>query len=89
MLVLVAAGAVVVEAASAVVAAVVPGAVCVAVVRSWATRAAAVTSAAVSRWALVLGPGLPGGAPPGSGTLADGSDGSVVLTPGWLGPSQL
>jgi hypothetical protein len=36
----------------------------------------------------VLGPGMPGGAPPGSGTHAPGLDGSVVLTPGWLGPSQ-
>jgi hypothetical protein len=38
--------------------------------------------------AVVLGPAWPGGAPPGSGTQALGFDGSVSLTPGWLGPSQ-
>ena len=38
--------------------------------------------------ALVVGPVCPGGAPPGSGTHALGSDGSVSLTPGWLGPSH-
>jgi hypothetical protein len=38
--------------------------------------------------ALVLGPVWPGGAPPGSGTQALGLDGSVSLTPGWLGPSH-
>ena len=30
----------------------------------------------------------PGGAPPGSGTGPLGLDGSVSLTPGWLGPSH-
>jgi hypothetical protein len=46
------------------------------------------TMAAVSRLALVLGPLSPGGDPPGSGTGALGSEGSVSLTAGWLGPSQ-
>jgi hypothetical protein len=48
----------------------------------------AVTLAAFSRAAAVRGPLSPGGAPPGSGTAAVGSDGSVSLTPGWLGPSH-
>jgi hypothetical protein len=38
--------------------------------------------------AVGLGPACPGGAPPGSGTQALGLDGSVSLTPGWLGPSH-
>ena len=38
--------------------------------------------------AVVEGPVSPGGAPPGSGTQALGSDGSVSLTPGWFGPSH-
>ena len=38
--------------------------------------------------AVVCGPVSPGGAPPGSGTQPVGFDGSVSLTPGWLGPSQ-
>ena len=42
----------------------------------------------VSLHAVVLGPFWPGGAPPGSGTQAFGLEGSVSLTPGWLGPSQ-
>ena len=44
--------------------------------------------ATVSRQAVVFGPFWPGGAPPGSGTHALGFDGSVSLTPGWLGPSH-
>ncbi len=38
--------------------------------------------------AVVEGPVSPAGAPPGSGTHALGFDGSVSLTPGWLGPSH-
>jgi hypothetical protein len=38
--------------------------------------------------AVVLGPGSPGGAPPGSGTQPPGFDGSGSLMPGWLGPSH-
>lgn len=45
------------------------------------------TTATCSRRASVIGPFSPGGAPPGSGTAALGSDGSGSLTPGWLGPS--
>src|ERR1019366_4836212 len=48
---------------------------------SWAN-----TIEALRRLALVARPSLPGGAPPGSGTGAPGSLGSVVVTPGWLGP---
>ena len=47
------------------------------------------TSAAASLHAVTpLGPVWPGGAPPGSGTQAFGLDGSVVLIPGWFGPSH-
>jgi hypothetical protein len=46
------------------------------------------TSDAGSLHAVTAGPGLPGGAPPGSGTHAPGLDGSGVLIPGWLGPSH-
>src|SRR5947209_6830347 len=47
-----------------------------------------VSAAALSLHAVVFGPFSPGGAPPGSGTQADGSDGSVSLIPGWFGPIQ-
>jgi hypothetical protein len=53
-----------------------------------ALAAPAVLSAAASLHALVEGPLVPGIAPPGSGTHARGFDGSVSLTPGWLGPSH-
>jgi hypothetical protein len=46
------------------------------------------TIAAVSWLALVAAPLWPGGAPPGSGTGALGLLGSVVVTPGWLGPRK-
>jgi hypothetical protein len=49
---------------------------------------AAAVSLTVSLHAVVFGPFWPGGAPPGSGTQALGFDGSVSLTPGWLGPSH-
>ena len=43
---------------------------------------------ALSLHAEVLGPFLPGGAPPGSGTQAERSEGSVSLTPGWFLPRK-
>jgi hypothetical protein len=56
------------------------------VVLRWLLEARAaecgVTLSAFSRAAAVSGPLSPGGAPPGSGTAALGSDGSVSLTPG-------
>ena len=52
-----------------------------------ALRGLAADAEACSLHALVAIPLSPAGAPPGSGTHAFGLVGSVVVTPGWLGPS--
>jgi hypothetical protein len=52
-----------------------------------ALRGLAADADACSLQALVGVPFWPGGAPPGSGTHAFGFVGSVLVTPGWLGPS--
>src|SRR5689334_11995443 len=52
-----------------------------------ALRGLAAAADACSLQALVGVPFWPGGAPPGSGTHAFGFVGSVVVTPGWSGPS--
>jgi hypothetical protein len=52
-----------------------------------ALRGLAAAAEACSLQALVGVPFWPGGAPPGSGTHALGFVGSVVVTPGWSGPS--
>ena len=52
-----------------------------------ALRGLAADADACSVQALVAMPFWPGGAPPGSGTHAFGFVGSVVVTPGWSGPS--
>jgi hypothetical protein len=52
-----------------------------------ALRGLAAAADACSLHALVGAPFWPGGAPPGSGTHAFGFVGSVVVTPGWSGPS--